>query len=46
MGLGAVFLHLGTELNYHRMFEEALGDFAQERLAADQAVAMKAAGLA
>lgn len=46
VGLGAVFLHLGTELNYHRMFEEALGDFAQERLAADQAVAMKAAGLA
>ncbi|MFT4099156.1 MAG: AarF/UbiB family protein [Rhodoblastus sp.] len=46
VGLGAVFLHLGAELNYHRMFEAALGDFKLERLAADQAAALKAAGLA
>ncbi|MBX3528644.1 MAG: AarF/ABC1/UbiB kinase family protein [Rhodoblastus sp.] len=46
VGLGAVFLHLGAELNYHRMFEAALGDFEQARLAADQAAALKQAGLA
>ena len=45
VGLGAVFLHLGAELNYHRMFEAALGDFEQARLAADQAAALKVAGL-
>ena len=45
VGLGAVFLHLGAELNYHRMFEAALGDFKLERLEADQAAALKAAGL-
>ena len=45
VGLGAVFLHLGAELNYHRMFEAALGDFEQARLAADQAAALKQAGL-
>ncbi|MCB1542128.1 MAG: AarF/ABC1/UbiB kinase family protein [Rhodoblastus sp.] len=46
VGLGAVFLHLGAELNYHRMFEEALGDFQLKRLAADQAAALAKAGLA
>lgn len=45
VGLGAVFLHLGAELNYHRMFEAALGDFEQGRLATNQATALKAAGL-
>lgn len=45
VGLGAVFLHLGAELNYHRMFEEALGDFSLEALTANQARALKAAGL-
>lgn len=45
VGLGAVFLHLGAELNYHRMFEAALGDFEQERLAASQREALTAAGL-
>ena len=39
-------LHLGAELNYHRMFEEALGNFQLERLAADQAAALAKAGLA
>ncbi len=46
VGLGAVFLHLGAELNYHRMFEEALGDFSLEALTAHQGAALKAAGLA
>ncbi len=45
VGLGAVFLHLGAELNYHRMFEEALGDFSLEALTAAQARALKAAAL-
>ncbi len=45
VGLGAVFLHLGAELNYHRMFEEALGDFSLEALTANQAGALEAAGL-
>ncbi|MDE2361860.1 MAG: AarF/ABC1/UbiB kinase family protein [Hyphomicrobiales bacterium] len=46
VGLGAVFLHLGAELNYHRMFEEALGDFRLEQLAANQQAALAKAGLA
>ena len=27
IGLGAVFLHLAAELNFHRLFEEAIEDF-------------------
>jgi predicted unusual protein kinase regulating ubiquinone biosynthesis (AarF/ABC1/UbiB family) len=27
IGLGSVFLHLGAELNFHRMFEEAIAGF-------------------
>jgi predicted unusual protein kinase regulating ubiquinone biosynthesis (AarF/ABC1/UbiB family) len=27
IGLGGVFLHLDARLNFHRLFEEALGDF-------------------
>jgi len=46
VGLGAVFLHLGAELNYHRMFETALGDFKLERLAASQSEALRVARLA
>ncbi len=46
VGLGAVFLHLGAELNYHRMFEAALGDFSLEALTAHQGEALKAAKLA
>lgn len=46
VGLGSVFLHLGAELNYHRMFEEALGDFHIDALARDQAAALAKANLA
>ena len=28
IGLGAVFLHLGAELNFHRLFNEAIEDFS------------------
>ncbi|MFO1117788.1 MAG: AarF/UbiB family protein [Beijerinckiaceae bacterium] len=46
VGLGAVFLHLGAELNYHRMFNEALGDFHLDGLATNQTGALTQAGLA
>jgi predicted unusual protein kinase regulating ubiquinone biosynthesis (AarF/ABC1/UbiB family) len=46
VGLGAVFLHLGAELNYHRMFNEALGDFHLDALAKNQQAALDKAGLA
>jgi predicted unusual protein kinase regulating ubiquinone biosynthesis (AarF/ABC1/UbiB family) len=37
IGLGAVFLHLAAELNFHRLFEAAIEDFSTERIAAEQA---------
>jgi predicted unusual protein kinase regulating ubiquinone biosynthesis (AarF/ABC1/UbiB family) len=45
IGLGGVFLHLGAELNFHRLFEEAMEDFSVERVAERQAAALKRAGL-
>ena len=45
VGLGAVFLHLGAELNFHRLFEAALGDFDEAALARRQSEALGAAGL-
>jgi predicted unusual protein kinase regulating ubiquinone biosynthesis (AarF/ABC1/UbiB family) len=46
VGLGAVFLHLGAELNYFEMFNEALGDFRLGALEANQKKALTAVGLA
>ncbi len=46
VGLGAVFLHLGAELNYHRMFNEALGVFRLDALANSQQAALQKVGLA
>ena len=46
IGLGAAYLRLGAELNYHRLFEESLEGFGEDQLAANQAVALKAVGLA
>jgi predicted unusual protein kinase regulating ubiquinone biosynthesis (AarF/ABC1/UbiB family) len=37
IGLGAVFLHLAAELNFHRLFEAAIEDFSTVRVAAEQA---------
>ena len=31
IGLGAVFLHLRAELNFYRLFNEAIEDFSVER---------------
>ncbi|MFG1246632.1 ABC1 kinase family protein [Xanthobacter flavus] len=45
IGLGGVFLHLKAELNFHRLFEDAIADFSAEGVAARQAEAMKVAGL-
>ncbi len=32
LGLGSVFLHLKAEINWHRMFNEMIEDFDQEKL--------------
>ena len=45
IGLGAVFLHLAAELNFYRLFNEAIEDFSTERVAARQAAALTAVGL-
>ncbi|MGC1579191.1 MAG: AarF/ABC1/UbiB kinase family protein, partial [Beijerinckiaceae bacterium] len=44
IGLGAVFLHLSAELNFHRLFEEAIEDFSVTKVAAAQAGVLKASG--
>lgn len=45
IGLGAAYLRLGAELNYHRLFEDSLDGFSEDKLAQDQAAALTAAGL-
>ena len=45
VGLGAVFLHLKAEMNFHRMFEAEIERFELEALARRQAAALDAAGL-
>jgi predicted unusual protein kinase regulating ubiquinone biosynthesis (AarF/ABC1/UbiB family) len=45
IGLGAVFLHLAAELNFYRLFNEAIERFDIAKLAARQSAALKAAGL-
>jgi predicted unusual protein kinase regulating ubiquinone biosynthesis (AarF/ABC1/UbiB family) len=45
IGLGGVFLHLRAELNFHRLFEEAMAQFSVKRVAERQAAALKRAGL-
>jgi predicted unusual protein kinase regulating ubiquinone biosynthesis (AarF/ABC1/UbiB family) len=46
IGLGAAYLRLGAELNYHQLFEESLGGFDEVKLAARQQAALKTVGLA
>jgi predicted unusual protein kinase regulating ubiquinone biosynthesis (AarF/ABC1/UbiB family) len=46
IGLGGVFLHLRAELNFFRLFNEAIEDFAVAQVAARQAAALAGAGLA
>jgi predicted unusual protein kinase regulating ubiquinone biosynthesis (AarF/ABC1/UbiB family) len=45
VGLGAVFLHLRSELNYHRLFEAEIDRFSLDELAARQGDALAVAGL-
>jgi predicted unusual protein kinase regulating ubiquinone biosynthesis (AarF/ABC1/UbiB family) len=45
IGLGAVFLHLRAELNFYRLFNEAIEKFSMDRVAKRQAAALAAAGL-
>lgn len=45
IGLGAAYLRLGAELNYHRLFEESLEGFSEQGVAARQAEALSKAGL-
>ena len=45
IGLGAVFLHLGAELNFHRLFNAAIEDFSLARLRNQQNSALAAVGL-
>jgi len=45
IGLGGVFLHLAAELNFHRMFEDAMGNFSVGEVASRQASALERAGL-
>ncbi|MDQ0473858.1 ABC1 kinase family protein [Labrys wisconsinensis] len=45
IGLGGVFLHLGAELNFHRLFEEAIADFSAEAVAQRQQAALAHVGL-
>lgn len=45
IGLGAVFLHLAAELNFYKLFNEAIEDFDEEKVASRQAGALAAVGL-
>jgi predicted unusual protein kinase regulating ubiquinone biosynthesis (AarF/ABC1/UbiB family) len=45
VGLGAVFLHLRAELNFYKLFNEAIERFSIDRVAKRQADALNAAGL-
>ncbi|MDI1342489.1 MAG: AarF/ABC1/UbiB kinase family protein [Pseudolabrys sp.] len=45
VGLGAVFLHLAAELNFYRLFNEAIENFDVGQVAARQARALADAGL-
>jgi predicted unusual protein kinase regulating ubiquinone biosynthesis (AarF/ABC1/UbiB family) len=45
VGLGAVFLHLSAELNFRRLFNEAIEDFSVTEVAERQRRALKKAGL-
>ncbi len=45
LGLGSVFLHLGAEMNWHRLFHDLIEDFDVQHLAARQAEALAVAGL-
>jgi predicted unusual protein kinase regulating ubiquinone biosynthesis (AarF/ABC1/UbiB family) len=45
IGLGGVFIHLNAELNFYRLFNEALEDYSPASVATRQSAALTAAGL-
>src|SRR5665647_3174181 len=45
IGLGAVFLHLAAELNFYRLFNEAIEKFSVEQVTARQTAALADVGL-
>ncbi len=45
IGLGAVFLHLRAELNFYRLFNEAIEKFSMDRVEKRQAAALDRSGL-
>src|ERR1700734_3950933 len=45
IGLGAVFLHLRAELNFYKLFNEAIEKFSIERVTQRQSAALERAGL-
>ncbi len=45
VGLGAVFLHLAAELNFYKLFNEAIENFSVHEVAARQNAALAKAGL-
>lgn len=45
VGLGSVFLHLGAELNFHRLFNETIENFDVAKLDKRQSAALKKAGV-
>ncbi len=45
IGLGGVFLHLRAELNFYRLFNEAIERFSIDKVAKRQAAALAAAAL-
>jgi predicted unusual protein kinase regulating ubiquinone biosynthesis (AarF/ABC1/UbiB family) len=45
IGLGGVFIHLGAEMNFHRLFNDALRGFDVGAVAERQASALSRAGL-
>lgn len=45
IGLGAAYLRLGAELNYHQLFEQSLEGFSEAALGMAQQEALTAAGL-
>lgn len=45
IGLGGVFLHLGAELNFYRLFNETIADYEAAQLAERQRQALNRAGV-
>ena len=45
IGLGAVFLHLQAELNFHKLFNEEIDSFTLATVAKRQKIAFKDAGV-